>query len=137
MRGGATYEFETGPDGRRYAVGGEVPIDTSPVAGDPRATIRKMQVVRAAALAPAQPSGADRAIAAKASAEAGKAQAELMKEQAASARGASAPDFDGSIIKNNSLEPGLPDPIITAEKKNPYYSGSTPSVATINIDIMA
>ncbi len=48
-RGGASFEFENGPDGRRYAVGGEVSIDTSKVSGDPQATISKAQTVRAAA----------------------------------------------------------------------------------------
>lgn len=61
--GSPSYEFQRGPDGRNYAVGGEVQIDVSPVPGDPQATIEKMQVVIAAALAPAEPSGADRSVA--------------------------------------------------------------------------
>ena len=137
VRGGASYEYETGPDGRRYAVGGEVPIDTSPVRGDPRATIQKMRVVKAAALAPAQPSGADRAIAAKAGAEASKAQTELMKEQGASVQGAAAQEADGNTMKNSGFEQGLPDPLKDTEKNNPYYAGNTPSVSNISIDIMA
>jgi len=51
--GSASFEYQTGPDGKRYAVGGEVSIDTSSES-TPEATIRKMQVVRSAALAPAQ-----------------------------------------------------------------------------------
>ncbi|MEM9828024.1 MAG: putative metalloprotease CJM1_0395 family protein [Planctomycetota bacterium] len=65
-RGGPTYTFQTGPDGRQYAIGGEVEIDTSPVKGDPEATAAKARVVRAAALAPAEPSGQDRKVAAQA-----------------------------------------------------------------------
>lgn len=65
-KGGPKFEFEKGPDGKQYAVGGEVSIDTSEVAGDPAATIRKMQQVRRAALAPASPSAQDRAVAATA-----------------------------------------------------------------------
>ena len=65
VRGGASYEMKQGPDGRSYAVGGEVSIDVSPVKGDPDATIRKMQTVRRAALAPADPSPQDRAVAAQ------------------------------------------------------------------------
>ncbi len=80
VRGGASFEYQTGPDGRRYAVGGEVSIDTSPVAGDPKATIRKMQTVRRAALAPAQPSGQDRSVAAAASQAEAQARQELMQE---------------------------------------------------------
>ncbi|MBZ5488756.1 hypothetical protein HW452_14610 [Halomonas aquamarina] len=64
--GGASYEYETGPDGKRYAVAGEVPIDYGPVRGDPQATIEKMQTVIAAALAPADPSPKDLQIAAQA-----------------------------------------------------------------------
>ncbi len=79
--GGPTYEYQQGPDGKRYAIGGEVQIDTSPVEGDPAATIQKMQTVRAAALAPAEPSGQDRAVAAAAAAEIQKAQAELAAQQ--------------------------------------------------------
>jgi hypothetical protein len=68
VRGGASFEFQCGPDGKRYAIGGEVSIDTSPVKGDPASTIQKMQTVKRAALAPAKPSGQDRAVAASASA---------------------------------------------------------------------
>ncbi|MFN2362537.1 MAG: putative metalloprotease CJM1_0395 family protein [Marinobacter sp.] len=64
--GAISYVYERGPDGTQYAVGGEVSIDTSPVQGDPQATIEKMRVVRAAALAPAEPSPQDRAVAAEA-----------------------------------------------------------------------
>jgi hypothetical protein len=67
VRGGASYSYRTGPDGKRYATDGEVNIDASPVKGDPRATMRKAQQVRKAALAPAQPSGQDLAVAASAS----------------------------------------------------------------------
>lgn len=84
--GGIHYEFETGPDGRRYAVGGEVPIDVSPVEGDPAATVRKMEQVRRAALAPADPSGQDRAVAAQASAEAQRARAALADSSPAAER---------------------------------------------------
>ena len=63
---GAQYTFQKGPDGRLYAVGGEVGIDTSPVVGDPRATLMKAQVIMQAALAPAEPSAQDRQVAARA-----------------------------------------------------------------------
>lgn len=64
--GGATYEYEIGPDGKKYAVAGEVPIDYGPIPGDPQATIEKMQTVIAAALAPADPSPKDVQVAAQA-----------------------------------------------------------------------
>ncbi len=64
--GRPTYSYEVGPDGQRYAVGGEVSIDVSAVSGDSGATINKMRAVQAAALSPASPSGQDRAVAAQA-----------------------------------------------------------------------
>lgn len=64
--GGAIhYEYERGPDGNRYAVGGEVSIDTSPEA-TPEATLAKARVIQRAANAPAEPSDQDRAVAAQA-----------------------------------------------------------------------
>lgn len=81
VRGGASFEYQTGPDGKRYAVGGEVSIDTSEVSDDPRATIRKMQVVRKAALAPANPSAQDRSVAAAASQKMAQARQELQKQR--------------------------------------------------------
>ncbi len=88
VRGGASFSYETGPDGKRYASGGEVSIDTSPVRGDPEATVRKMQAVRRAALAPANPSGQDRAVAARAS------------QQEAAARRKAAQEGDSSEKEN-------------------------------------
>lgn len=79
--GAISYVFKQGPDGAQYAVGGEVPIDVSPVNGDPQATIEKMQVVRAAALAPAEPSSQDRAVAAEAMQQMLKAQVALARER--------------------------------------------------------
>jgi len=75
--GSPSYEYQRGPDSTNYAVGGEVQIDVSEVPNDPQATIDKMQTVRAAALAPAEPSGADRSIAADATQKMAAAQAEL------------------------------------------------------------
>lgn len=65
-RGGPSYTYQKGPDGKRYAIGGEVGIDTSPVEGDPEATVAKARVIRSAAVAPAEPSSQDRAVAAAA-----------------------------------------------------------------------
>lgn len=55
-----------GPDGRSYAVGGRIGADLSPVPDDPRATLRKANAVRRAALAPGSPSAADMRVAAEA-----------------------------------------------------------------------
>lgn len=77
--GGASFSYTTGPNGKRYATGGEVPIDISKE-DTPAATIVKMQTVKRAALAPANPSSTDRAIAAQASAKEAAARKELQAE---------------------------------------------------------
>jgi hypothetical protein len=87
VRGGAKFSYETGPDGNRYAVGGEVSIDTSPVKDNPEATIAKMQTVRSAALAPANPSGQDRSVAAAATSQEVQARQEVSKKNSAPSGG--------------------------------------------------
>ena len=78
--GPPNYSYEKGPDGKRYAVGGEVSIDLSLVDGDPRATIAKMQKVHAAALAPVHPSIQDTRVASTATQLILQAQSELLAE---------------------------------------------------------
>ncbi len=51
-KGGASFDYQRGPDGKLYAVGGEVSISTGAVSGDPQATLRKAEQIRSAALAP-------------------------------------------------------------------------------------
>lgn len=81
LAGSPSYTYQRGPDGVRYAVGGEVPIDVSKVPGDPQATLEKMQLVQRAALAPAEPSSQDRRVAALAAQQAAEARAELSSER--------------------------------------------------------
>lgn len=64
--GGPSYTYGTGPDGRRYAIGGEVSLDTGPDPAGPQATIQKAKIIQAAANAPADPSTQDRMVAAQA-----------------------------------------------------------------------
>ncbi len=73
---GAAYTYQRGPNGVDYAVGGEVHIDTSP-GRTPEETITRARTIQAAALAPADPSGPDRAVAAQAQQLEQQARAEL------------------------------------------------------------
>lgn len=82
-----TYSFVRGPDGVSYAVGGEVKIDTSPIPGDPEATLRKAQQLRRAANAPAEPSAQDGRVAALAAQMELQARTELREQQAIEAEG--------------------------------------------------
>ncbi len=80
-RGGPNYTLTVGPDGKRYASGGHLNIDTSE-AGTPEQTIQKAAQIRRAALAPADPSSKDRQVAAKASQMEAKARRELGEDHA-------------------------------------------------------
>ena len=80
IRGGIKYDYQRGPDGKSYAVGGHVNIDVSE-AESPEATVTKMQQVKRAALAPAEPSGADRAVAAAASQKEQQARTEILENR--------------------------------------------------------
>ncbi len=81
VRGGANYQYEIGPDGKQYAVGGEVKIDMSINPDDPDGAIQKMQQVRRAALAPADPSPQDRSVAQQASNIEAQMRAKLLEEK--------------------------------------------------------
>lgn len=83
---GASYTYQVGPDGQRYAVGGEVGIDVSPDPSDPQHTIDKARIIEAAANAPADPSTQDRQVAAAAAQMAAQAERQLAS-QAADATG--------------------------------------------------
>jgi len=86
IRGAAQYSYQKGPDGRDYAIGGEVQIDTSS-GRDPQATVEKMRIVRAAALAPSDPSPEDNAVAAAASQIEADALAQIAAQQQKQAAG--------------------------------------------------
>lgn len=107
--GSPSYTFERGPDGGVYAVGGEVGIDVSPIPGDPQATMQKAQQVRAAALAPAEPSAQDMRVAQRAQAMAAKARAELSKEMSEGLKSvgdkALKPDAEGESVSNSKEIP--------------------------------
>ena len=103
--GQASFSYEIGPDGQRYAVEGEVPVDIGAVPGDSRATIRRAQTVARAALAPSDPSAADRQAAARARSVELEARAELRAERTESSK----PDGDGVSRAPRSGEiAGLP-----------------------------
>lgn len=103
--GAPSYTFEVGPDGKKYAVEGEVSVDLSPIKGDPRATITKMQKVYNAALAPADPSIQDTRVANKAAQMIAQAQSDLATQ--ASEEGikkASSPNVVSPIDSFSKLE---------------------------------
>lgn len=111
IRRGAQFAFVTGPDGQRYAVGGEVQIDTSGVPDDPEATIRQAQNIRRAALAPRQPSQQDRSVAARASRMEFEARADLAREKIQEAQEARAA-VSGYALGGQTNQPQTDEPIL-------------------------
>ena len=106
-RGGPSYSYQLGPDGQRYAIGGEVPIDISKES-TPEQTIQKMEVVRSAAMAPAQPSSADRSIAAAAAAMEAQARQEIQNARVEASQGqgksgTASPATNDQPLQNNSV----------------------------------
>jgi hypothetical protein len=49
--GGASYEYNIGPDGRLYAARGGVEVDSAPIKGDPQSAVDKAEKLRKTALA--------------------------------------------------------------------------------------
>ena len=80
VSGGANYSYQEGPDGKQYAIGGEVSIRLAS-GQSPQETLTNAKQVAAAALAPVDPSGQDRAVAAEADQMAQEAQSEINKQQ--------------------------------------------------------
>jgi len=78
---GASYTYTVGPDGNRYATGGEVTLDLTPDPTDPRKTLDKARTVEAAANAPVDPSSQDRMVAAEAAQMAAVAEQQIAAEQ--------------------------------------------------------
>ena len=106
LAGAVSLSYQTAPNGQRYAVGGEVPIDASVVNGDPAATIKKMNIVKAAATAPVDPSAQDQSVAASASILLAQALKDLSAENIASQReqaSEGASRSDGSSTEKNTL----------------------------------
>jgi hypothetical protein len=61
------YDFQVGPNGRSYAVGGSADIEIRSGSDDPDRKMTEARRMRAAAMAPADPSAQDMAVAARAS----------------------------------------------------------------------
>ena len=57
-----SYTYQEGPDGKMYAIGGHVKLDTS-IPDDPKAALFKLDQIKRASLGPSDVSGADIGIA--------------------------------------------------------------------------
>ena len=79
VTGAVSYPYSTGPDDQRYIVGGEVPIQMKE-GSTHEETIRILETVQRAALAPAEPSPQDLRVAASAAAQIQQTRSEMLKE---------------------------------------------------------
>lgn len=110
--GSPSYQYERGPDGINYAVGGEVPIDVGRAA-TPEATLNKAQVVRRAALAPANPSPQDRSVAAQATRLETQARADINAERIKESQQAEEQQTSSEVVESESkgaVEEGISRP---------------------------
>ncbi|WP_299072097.1 putative metalloprotease CJM1_0395 family protein [uncultured Paraglaciecola sp.] len=137
------YEYEIGPDGKRYAVGGEVSIDISEEAS-PEETIRKAQQVKAAALAPAEPSSQDLRVASEATQMALEARTELANEKAEAAQAsydqAISETRQGEVAQQGSAfkeSPSLDDTVdgLDVEIPNREFDGAREFLAKRDLEI--
>ncbi|MFQ5449497.1 MAG: putative metalloprotease CJM1_0395 family protein [Nitrospinaceae bacterium] len=110
-KGPPSFEYQTGPDGRRYAVGGEVAIDSSPVPGNPQAAVRKAQTIKRAATAPRNPSAQDRRVAAQAAQMEAQARQEIRQQRAEEQSQARGPQGSSNTSPGGSgvSSPGISD----------------------------
>ena len=127
--GAISYSYQAGPDGKRYAVGGEVPIDVAPIPGDPQATIAKMTIVSAAATAPAQPSAQDQSVAAQAARQKSEAQAELSQSKYDDISGAGEAENE----KTNSDSSSNTDSVYTSNSLDKFQSISQKNSEKVNL----
>lgn len=125
--GAPSYDYTRGPDGRLYAIGGDVQIDVAVVPGNPQATIQKMQTVRRAALAPATPSPQDQRVAAIAQQriiEARREQADLELEE----RQAAAEKREEAQERAQGLQPAAASSLSGGEAAEPNTAATIPAL---------
>lgn len=141
-RGGPNYTYETGPDGRRYAVAGSVQIDTSP-GRTPEETVHKAAQIRRAALAPIDPSGTDRSVASKATRMEDAARRAITKKSMTQDRAAPAPahreQAPAPIAEAPPVRPADADPKTAIESpqrsleiEDPEPAAEAPSTDTLS-----
>ena len=95
------YEYETGPDGKKYAVAGDVNVSYQH-SSDPEVNLRNAQQLKASALAPADPSSQDRKVAAQADREITEARQEILEEQKQTEKNE---ENSSNNINTSSVEP--------------------------------
>ena len=120
-KGGPTFSYTRGPDGKQYATGGEVQIDVSP-GRTPQETIAKAQVIQRAAQAPAEPSGQDRAVAAAAARMEQQARQQLAQQ---------------AVDKGKQQSSGAVQQAVQTGQRRPAYPADTSTDTGQGLDLVA
>lgn len=122
LGGGVSYTYTEGPDGQSYITGGEVPIKLKE-GSTPEETLRNMQRVQRAANAPADPSGQDRQVAAKAASIASKARQEIIQDNSE--------EFKAEVAKGTPIiEP------VTREDEREQYDINKDGAQSVKASVM-
>ena len=136
LGGGVSYTYTAGPDGKRYITGGEVPIQIQP-GSTPEETLRNMQQVQRAALAPADPSGQDRQVAAQAAAMAAQTRSEIAAKNAQRAARRTDATQEEDPSRTETVARGTPVPPSEAAEPDPSKAGAAAVVASVRAaDVM-
>ena len=136
---GASYEYQRGPDGKNYAIHGHVMIDSSKAA-TPEATIRKMKIVRKAALAPVSPSPQDLKVAASASRRMVDASQEVRYQKLEEAKNdlkrinRKDESINKKIQENQQETKGKPPLPLSKDDEIPNYNTQTSATPKFNVN---
>lgn len=134
--GAPSYTYSRGPDGKRYAVGGEVSIDVAAVPNDPEATLAKMEIVVRAALAPAEPSAQDLRVAAQAQAQMVEARAELARIRSEQPAATQAQRSETSAT-DDATQSALPAPVSSPDLDLYRRLAGPAAAAGAQVDLIA
>lgn len=120
-----TYEYQTGPDGRQYAVGGSAQIDIAVSGDDPESKATQARRMRSAALAPADPSGTDLQVAAKATRIEMEAMNELREKQ----------QGNQAVGEPATAQTNAPHPIETEAANAPVEQQAAPEIEPFSAEL--
>ncbi len=139
--GSPSFSYTKGADGKTYATGGEVSIDVSAVPDDPEATLQKANQIKAAALAPAEPSSQDMKVAQKAQMLATQARQELADRNAVETDSSNSVDGDGDgdsdVVEpetnDSSVQPSAQGRATLKDSTYDAYNGSVSDFISLSV----
>ncbi|GGB88286.1 hypothetical protein GCM10011352_12860 [Marinobacterium zhoushanense] len=132
LAGSASFTYQRGPDGKQYAIGGEVSIAAPVSSGDPEADLDKAQVILRAALAPVDPSGQDLKVAAAARALISEAQVELATQAGEAGNEETEEGEQPAVLAENRGAVEQESPVRQAEGSPPEDFGQSDTLVSLS-----